>query len=436
MRNKFLKYLERTVDCKNSSFLLAVSGGVDSMVLFDLFKESSLNFSVAHCNFSLRGKDSDQDQLFVKSICEKTGFHCFIKKFDTKKIASDNTISVQMAARKLRYNWFDNLLNEYKFDYIVTAHHFNDSVETVLFNIARGTGIFGLKGILVKENKLIRPLLNFHKNDIIEFAKKNHIEFREDSSNDDEKYKRNRIRKSIIPQFQNLNSNFIESFKNTIYNFQSAGNIYSHFIDNEKKRCCSIHNNILNIDIKLLLMSIEPKTLLFEIIKEYGFTDIDSVFKVINSQSGKSFYSENFILIKDRDKLCISRLSLKQNIKITKACKLINQPVKLSLKLVDKFKFEENKNKSSAILSYEKLKFPLTLRTWKNGDWFMPSGMNGKKKLSDYFIDNKINRLLKEKTLLICSNDDIIWVIGHRIDERYKATSKTKKMYIANLLEK
>ena len=172
MKNKFIKHLKEIVDYKNCSFLLAISGGVDSMVLFNLFKEYSLNFSVAHCNFLLRGKSSDDDELFVKEICERFNYEVYLKKFDTKKIASKSSVSIQMAARKLRYNWFSDLLNKHKFDYLITAHHFNDSVETIFLNIARGTGITGLKGIPIKENKTIRPLLIFTKNEIIDFAKK------------------------------------------------------------------------------------------------------------------------------------------------------------------------------------------------------------------------------------------------------------------------
>ena len=432
MESKFLKEITRIVP-KNKSFLLAVSGGVDSMVLFYLFKKTSLNFSVAHCNFLLRGKDSDNDELFVQSTCKKNKTNFFVKKFDTKKTATENTISIQMAARELRYEWFYDLVDKNKFDYIVTAHHFNDSLETVLFNIARGTGISGLKGIPKKQNRLIRPLLNFTKNQILEFAKKNKIEFREDISNKDEKYKRNKIRKSIIPDFQIVNPGFIESMQATIKNLQSAENIYLHFIENEKKRCTTYSCGVLKIDISLLRNLIEPKTVLFEIIKEYGFFDIDSIFKVIDAESGKIFYSKNHFLIKDRNYICISKLIKNRTLEIFKVNNYIEDPIKLSLELVDKFKLAEDKNKRVAVLNYDKLQFPLTLRNWKEGDWFIPSGMKGKKKLSDYFVDNKFSLIEKKRCFVLCSNNDIVWIVGHRIDERYKFVDGEEKAYICRI---
>ena len=433
MNDKFLNELSGLDVNKNSSFLLAVSGGVDSMVLFHLFKNNSLNFSVAHCNFLLRGSDSDNDELFVKSVCEKSRTKFFVKKFDTKKTASENKISIQMAARELRYEWFYDLSDNNKFDYIVSAHHFNDSIETVLFNMARGTGISGLKGIEKKNHKLIRPLLNFTKNEIVEFAKKNKIEFREDVSNENEKYKRNKIRKSIIPEFQIVNPGFIESMQATIKNFQSTENIYLHFIENEKKRCVTYSRGVLKIDISLLKNSIEPKTVLFEIIKEYGFVDVDSIFKVIDADSGKTFYSKNHFLIKNRNDICISKLIKNRNIEISKTNNYIEDPIKLSLELFDNFMLAEDKNKSVAVLNYDKLQFPLTLRNWKEGDWFIPSGMKGKKKLSDYFVDNKFSLIEKKRCFVLCSNNDIVWIVGHRIDERYKFVDGEEKAYICRI---
>lgn len=433
MKNKFLEDLSNIVDYKKSSFLLAVSGGVDSMVLLNLFTVSNINFSVAHCNFSLRGEDSDEDEKFVKSICDKLGINFFVKKFNTKKTAFDEKISIQMAARELRYKWFNDLVNNNKIDNIVTAHHFNDNIETVLFNIARGTGISGLKGIEKKQNRLIRPLLNFTKNQVLDYANKNKIEFREDLSNEDEKYKRNKIRKSIIPDFQNVNPGFIESMYATIENFKSAENIYLKFIENEKKRCTNYVDEVLKIDIGLLRKSIEPKTVLFEIIKEFGFIDIDSIFNVIDAGSGKSFYSKKYFLVKNRNKLCISKLIKDKILEISKEKNNIKDPIKMSLKFVDNFKLNEIKNKKVAVLNYDKLEFPLTLRTWKEGDWFIPSGMKGKKKLSDYFIDNKFSLIEKKRCFVLCSNNEIVWIVGHRIDERYKFVDGLEKAYICQI---
>ena len=338
-----------------------------------------------------------------------------------------------MAARELRYEWFNDLVNKNKIDNIVTAHHFNDNIETVLFNIARGTGVSGLKGIEKKQNRLIRPLLNFTKNQVLDYANKNKIEFREYLSNEDEKYKRNKIRKSIIPEFQNVNPGFIESMYSTIENFKSAENIYLKFIENEKKRCTNYVDKVLKIDIDLLRKSIEPKTVLFEIIKDFGFIDIDSIFNVIDSGSGKSFYSKKYFLVKNRNKLCISKLIKDRIIEISKDKNNIKDPIKMSLKFVDNFKLNEIKNKKVAVLNYDKLEFPLTIRNWKEGDWFIPSGMKGNKKLSDYFIDNKFSLIEKKRCFVLCSNNEIVWIVGHRFDERYKFVDGLEKAYICQI---
>ena len=230
-----------------------------------------------------------------------------------------------------------------------------------------------------------------------------------------------------------MNPGFIESMYNTIENFKSAENIYLKFIENEKKRCTTYVDQVLKIDIALLSKSIEPKTVLFEIIKEFGFIDIDSIFNVIDAGSGKIFYSKKYFLVKNRNKLCISKLIIERIIEISKEEKNIKDPIKMSLKLVGNFKLTEVKNKKVAVLNYDKLEFPLILRNWKEGDWFIPSGMKGKKKLSDYFIDNKFSLIEKKRCFVLCSNNDIVWIVGHRIDERYKFVDGLEKAYICQI---
>ena len=431
MKNKFLKELSSIVDYNTSNFLLAVSGGVDSMVLAYLFKVHNINFSIAHCNFCLRGLESDNDEELVRQFSKNKSVKFFNKKFETDSFAKANKISIQMAARQLRYDWFKQLMKKEKIDFLVTAHHYDDIVETFFINISRGTSISGLTGIKEIENNIIRPLLNFHKDDIIDFSKKNKINYREDSSNVDEKYVRNKIRHSIIPEFEGINSNFTKSFKSTLIYLKSVRNIYQAFVTKEIKKYVDYKDGLVRVDIEKLKKSIEPKSILYEIIKKYNFSDIDSVFDSINADSGREFFSNTHYLVKDRKYYLITKKINSVSIKIHESTNLIEEPILMSLGLIKYV--NQNKNKKNALLDYNKLSFPLTLRSYKKGDWFIPSGMRGKKKLSDYFIDNKFSLIEKKRCFVLCSNNDIVWIVGHRIDERYKFVDSEEKAYICRI---
>jgi len=431
MKSKFLKELSSIVDYNTSNFLLAVSGGVDSMVLAYLFKVHNINFSIAHCNFCLRGLESDNDEELVRQFSKNKSVKFFNKKFETDSFAKANKISIQMAARQLRYDWFKQLMKKEKIDFLVTAHHYDDIVETFFINISRGTSISGLTGIKEIENNIIRPLLNFHKDDIIDFSKKNKINYREDSSNVDEKYVRNKIRHSIIPEFEGINSNFTKSFKSTLIYLKSVRNIYQAFVTKEIKKYVDYKDGLVRVDIEKLKKSIEPKSILYEIIKKYNFSDIDSVFDSINADSGREFFSNTHYLVKDRKYYLITKKINSVSIKIHESTNLIEEPILMSLGLIKYV--NQNKNKKNALLDYSKLFFPLTLRSYKKGDWFIPSGMRGKKKLSDYFIDNKFSMIDKKKCLVLCSNEDVIWVVGHRVDNRYKFSGNDDNVYFCEI---
>jgi len=428
MKNKFLKEISSIIDYSKYNFLLAVSGGVDSMVLAYLFHSLNIKFSIAHCNFCLRDSDSDDDEKLVKEFAKKNKVTFFSKKFKTDLFAKENKISTQMAARNLRYDWFKQLMEKEKIDFLVTAHHYDDIVETVFINLSRGTGISGLTGIKKMENNIIRPLLIFDKDDIINFSKKNKIIYREDSSNIDQKYVRNKIRHSIIPEFEKINSNFKKSFSSTLDYLISVKHIYDNFIQKEIKNYIDYKDGVTRINLGKLKKSIEPKSVLHEIIKHYNFSDIDSIFDSIDSDSGREFFSKTHYLVKDREYYLITKKINSVSVKIHESTDIVKDPVFITFQLIDPS--SQNKSKKNALLDYSKLSFPLTLRSYKKGDWFIPSGMTGKKKLSDFFIDNKFSMIDKKKCLVLCSQEDIVWVVGHRVDERYKLVGTQEKAYI------
>ena len=428
MKNKFFNELFSLVTNKNSTFLLAISGGVDSMVLAYLFRINNINFSIAHCNFKLRGDESDGDELFIKKYAENNEVNFFCKKFETALFAKKNKISIQMAARKLRYKWFKDLSSQEKFDYIVTAHHYDDIIETVFINLSRATSISGLTGIKKIDGKIIRPLLSFKKNDIINYSKEHQIKYREDSSNVDEKYVRNKIRHSILPEFEKINPNFSSTFSTTLANLSTVERIYQNFISEEIKKIIEFGDDIVKVNIKKLKKSSEPKTILYEIIKQYNFSDLDSIFSCINSESGREFFSNTHYLVKDRQNYLISKIINNVFMEINESTDKISIPISMTFNL--NFSSNQNKSNKIALLNYNKLSFPLTLRSPKKGDWFIPSGMKGKKKLSDYFIDNKFSMIDKKKCLVLCSQEDIVWVVGCRVDERYKLVGTQEKAYI------
>jgi len=436
MLNRFTDFVksERLFSDKQKVFL-AVSGGVDSAVMAELFHRAEFNFAIAHCNFNLRGKESDDDEIFCEQLANKYKVMFACEHFETGKYSVENKISIQMAARRLRYEFFNDLLESQKFDFIATAHQKNDVLETMLINFTRGTGIAGLHGILPRQGNLIRPILFATRQEIESFAAMQQIKFRVDSSNSSEKYVRNKIRMRVIPVLQEINPSLEQTAIQTSKNLYSAEQILKNHMAEEKKRCITHKGKRIQINIKKLKQLNPLRSYLFEFLREYGFNarTTEQISDALNEASGKKFLSENYVLVKDREYLLLSPLKADDDyveIEIKKTEKKITKPVKLffSKENVTK-KFVIPSSSDVACLDFDRIRFPLKLRRWLFGDRFIPLGMSGKKKVSDFLVDNKISITDKEGIWVLMCGHDIVWVVGHRIDDRYKITPRTKKVF-------
>ncbi len=420
---------------KEKKLLLAISGGIDSMVLMHLCYQLQLDFAVAHCNFQLRGNESDGDEKFVKLETEKLEVPLFIQKFDTKNVADTQKLSIQLAARKLRYDWFYKLMNENGFDYILTAHHLDDSLETFLINFTRGSGLDGLLGIPEQNDKIVRPLLIFSRNEIENFAQENQIAWREDSSNSSDKYLRNKLRHDVIPILKELNPSMLSSFENTIKNLKQSQSLVDDASKKVYEKVASERENQIVFNLDLLLTYQNYQAYLFSWLSDFGFTDWVSVYDLVLAQSGKQVMSDSYVLLKNRNTLLL--FSRKENseeviYQIDKAQKQVKVPLKLTFCNVSDISVQPT---NTIFVDEEKLQFPLMLRKWNEGDVFYPFGMKGKKKLSKFFKDEKYSLLDKSNVWLLCSNDEIVWIIGKRQDDRFKITETTTKILQINYTE-
>lgn len=426
MLTKFQHHIEQNFpQLKDKKLLLAVSGGIDSMVLLDLFYKLRFDICVAHCNFQLRGKESDGDEMLVKEICQDRYIPYFIEKFDTLEFAKENKLSIQLAARKLRYDWFQEIIS-LGFDYVLTAHHLDDNVETFLINFIRGTGLEGLTGIPAQNGNIIRPLLPFSRLEIENYALEKNIQWREDSSNASDKYFRNKLRHNIVPILKELNTGFLDSFQNTLHHLQQAESLVNDASKLVYEKVVEVKENQLEIHLKPLLEFQNYKAYLYQWLKDYGFSAWNDIYDLVEAQSGKQVFSETHVLLKDREKLILSERKASDNSAVYIIESLdskVNIPLKLRFsKGVNIFETHSN----CIFVDENKLKFPLTIRKWQEGDYFYPSGMNGKKKLSKYFKDEKYSLLDKENQWLLCSEDQIVWVIGKRADDRFKSKETTQ----------
>lgn len=427
MLTKFQNHIEQNFpQLKDKKLLLAVSGGIDSMVLMHLFQQLLYDISIAHCNFQLRGNESDGDEMLVKEICQDGYIPYFITSFDTEKYSRDNKLSIQLAARKLRYDWFKELLAENQLDYLITAHHLDDNVETFLINFIRGTGLEGLTGIPSQNGNIIRPLLPFSRLEIENYALENKIQWREDSSNASDKYFRNKLRHDIVPILKELNKGFLDSFQNTLNYLQQAESLVNDASKLVYEKVVVEKENQLEIHLKPLLEYQNYKAYLFQWLKEYGFSAWNDVYDLIQAQSGKQVFSETHVLLKDRTILLLypkNKYDAQVVYKIEKEQSNLNFPLNLVFSKAVNISLNGN---HTIFVDVDKVQFPLELRKWQEGDYFYPVGMNGKKKLSKYFKDEKYSLLDKENQWLLCSNDQIVWVIGKRADNRYIAHETTQ----------
>jgi tRNA(Ile)-lysidine synthase len=412
---------------KEKKLLLAISGGIDSMVLLHLFHKLEFDITVAHCNFSLRDAESDTDEDFVKSTCEALKIPYYIQKFDTKQFASDYKLSIQLAARKLRYDWFSELLSEQKLDYVLTAHHLDDEIETFLINFTRGTGLEGLTGIPAKNENVIRPLLKFSRDEIESFAKENNIKWREDSSNASVKYLRNKLRHDVVPILKELNPSFMHSFQNTLENLKQSQSLVDDASRIVYRKVVQEEENQKKINLSELKQLENYEAYLYQWLKPLGFTAWDDIYDLVNAQSGKQVFSADYLLLKDRNDLIVTTRDFGNQIsyKIEKTNLQVNIPLKLTLCNIG---YISNLNSNCIFVDEDKISFPLTIRKWQEGDVFYPSGMQGKKKVSKYFKDQKFSLINKQNQWLLCSNDEIVWIINQRADQRFLADDNTKNI--------
>ena len=440
----FLAYIKKeNLFTKKDHLLIAISGGADSTVLCALCAAAGFSFSLAHCNFKLRGEESDRDEMFVKKLSEQLGVKLFLKTFDTVSQAKLNKTSIEETARNLRYDWFKQLLHDSKatdnpFSFLLTAHHADDNVETVMMNFFRGTGIKGLRGILPKQQQIVRPLLFAKRNEIIEYANANKVDYLTDSSNASNDYTRNLFRNEILPLIEKVYPEALNNVLRNIERFAAVEYLYDESIVQIKQNLIEKKGDEIHIPVLKLLKTKPLQTVIYEIIKDAGFTamQVTEVEKLLHSDSGKYIKSASHIILLNRKWLIISPIKPSQETKNI----IIEENVGNIL-------FEEGTLQISPSTVPEKFaadvmtvyidgvnfKYPLLLRKWKTGDYFYPLGMTKKKKLSRFFIDLKLSLLQKEKCWVLESDKKIVWVIGYRIDERYKITSSSKQIVKLNL---
>ena len=390
----------------SGKLILALSGGIDSMVLADMLLQAKAEFVLAHCNFHLRGEESDGDEKFVRDYAERNGLTLYVKQFDTESYAKASGISIEMAARELRYAWFEELRQQLGYDYIAVAHHADDQLETFFINLLRGAGIRGLKGMQPVNGPIIRPLLDVSRAEIRQYAEEHHLEWREDHTNAETLYLRNKIRHELLPVIDGISKEGRSSILKSISHLASENELYRELL-NEKLPTSNCQLSTVNFQ------------LLFEWLRDYGFNEdqVHFIHEALKTgQPGTSFFSPTHRVTIERDGLELAPL-----------CQNNEAPIVLSYQQITKDEFTMDHSSQVAQLDYDKLTFPLQLRKWQTGDRFHPLGMKGSKLLSDFFVDQKMTTRQKEECYVLTTADDqIAWVVGRRIDDRFKVTDKTK----------
>lgn len=443
MISKIQKYIvQNNLFNSGTPVLVACSGGIDSMVLCDVLLKLNYKIAIAHCNFQLREIESDEDEKFVEQygLQNKLKFHSV--KFDTKDFKKGKTISTQMAARELRYEWFEKIRKENGYHSVATAHHLDDQLETILLNIAKGTGLKGLTGMQAKSGFVVRPFLEISKQEILNYATENKISFREDSSNTSDDYQRNLIRHHITPILHEINPDFSSAAIDFISRMNDYTFLTNEYIEKLKQKCWSEKNGIIEIKLGFIKSHKAGQTILFHLIKDFGFNTDQTcqVFKnltSLNAESGRQFFSETHRVVVDRKCLfVVPKNAERENYMLFD--KIPNQIIfnnyKIQCSLVPMNEVSIKSSNRCAYFDADKIEFPLMVRYYKEGDYFYPFGMSkpktpgktGKKKLSKYFKDEKFSLIEKENTAVLFSGEKLIWLINHRIDDRFKVTEKTK----------
>ncbi len=410
--------------------LIAVSGGVDSVVLCELCHQTGYSFEIAHCNFQLRGEESLRDEKFVQSLGEKYQVKVWARHFDTAQYASSNKLSIQEAARDLRYNWFNKLLQENDFSFLLTAHHLDDSIETSMMNFFKGTGIAGLRGILPRQGKIIRPLLFAGKQELQDYAVNQSLQWVEDSSNEFDKYTRNYFRHQVIPFIQKIYPGAEKNLAQNLARFRDTELLYQQAIEGHKKKLLTVKENEVHIPVLKLQQVVPLTTVLYEIIREFGFSSsqTNEVAALLQSDSGRYVQSLTHRIIRNRAWLIIVPVKTEEAsvIPIEKTGQYDFPGGSLELLPAKDGKPETDMN--IACLDAASIRFPLILRPWKTGDYFYPLGMTKKKKLARFFIDQKLSLPEKENTWVLEMDKKIIWIVGRRIDDRFKIKETTKEI--------
>ena len=442
VKEKFLSFLkEYQPFTRKDRLLLGLSGGVDSVVLYQLLCEEQFSFAAAHANFQLRKNESNQDEAFVKSLAETSGIVLFTKRFDTFVFARRHQLSVQMAARQLRYQWFFELMEWHKIQYLVLAHHADDLLETSLFHLIKGTSVKGLAGMPICENNIIRPLAFVSKQEILQRANEAKLTWREDESNRQSKYHRNYIRHTMIPLGKQINPKWEKTHLQTAKKLREVSQIFEIYKRQVQECCSTAEAGEVRLSIDCLLKCGVNAYLLFALLDPYGFT-YDHAEQILRQcyqgQVGSVFYSATHFCLRDR-----THFFIRKKTEATTKERLIAETTEMLVfnEGILKCKLQEDSQKLSrsegvAYLDGSQLSFPLTLRYWQKGDKFIPLGMSGHKKVSDFLTDKKVPRHQKDRTVVVCSNKDIIWVVGQRIHNSYKVTEATKRIFVMEWVAK
>jgi len=432
MFQTFQQYIQdENLFAASSKLVLAVSGGADSMVMLKLFQQTNYEFCVAHCNFKLRGVESDGEEVFIRDYCGEHGIELFVNQFDTREYARLEGISIEMAARDLRYGWFDELRKQLHYDYLVTAHHRDDLVETMLINLARGTGIRGLCGIQSKNGEVVRPLLFASREEILAYADQNHLPYKHDSSNDELIYQRNIVRHQVIPLLESINPAFRRNAAKTAAILKETTAIYQQKLDEIRVQVVTEEGEEARLSIAELQQLKHGQSVLFELLHPYGFNaeQVNEIWDAMEAEAGKSFFSKTHRLVKDRQAFILSALSDVADARfyIEADAETIREPLPVRLETIAKSPaFRFSTNPLIADLDYDQLQFPLILKKWEQGEYFVPLGMSGMKKISDFFIDEKLSIPEKESAWILYSGKKVVWIVGRRIDDRFKITPNTR----------
>jgi len=421
-----------------SKLLAAVSGGMDSVLMVHLLKAAGYDISIAHCNFQLRGTEAIADQEFCQNLAQQLRVQFHTVNFNTSAYAAENKISIQMAARDLRYQWFDQLRQQYNYDAVALAHHQNDTIETILLNLTRGTGIAGLHGILPKNGYLVRPLLFLKRDEIQQFITQNKLSYVEDSSNAFTKYARNKIRHEVIPKLKELNPALENTFENNLRHFRDLEILLEMRMDEVKKELFIYADNDIHLSIAAIKGLNPQRLLLFKLLQEYGFNEstVDDIISSLDKHPGRTFEGVGYVLVLDREKLILSPKSENnfQTVQINESVISVKYDGCTITLLHDDSPLIIRDNPLAVSIDTELLVYPLTIRSWQQSDSFYPLGMKTKQKLSDFFIQQKLPvHQKKQVPLLVNGNGDIMWIAGYRLSDKYKVGKTTKKVTIFEL---